>query len=44
VEAPVTRLGDRAALVAARADEEDARHGAMLVGGWRSGRRVRSGM
>ena len=27
----LARLGDRAALVAARADEEDARHGAMLV-------------
>ena len=29
-EAALARLGDRAALVAPRADEEDARHGAML--------------
>jgi hypothetical protein len=27
----IARLGDRAALVASRADEEEARHGAMLV-------------
>ena len=29
-KAPLARLRDRAALVASRADEEDARHGAML--------------
>ena len=32
-EPPVARLGDRAALMAARADEEDAWHGGMLVEG-----------
>ena len=32
-EAAVACLGDGAALVSARADEEDARHGGMLVEG-----------
>ena len=34
-EAPLARLRDRAALVASRADEEDARHGAIVdAGSW----------
>jgi len=40
-KAPLARLRDRAALVASRADEEDARHGAIVdARSWTRGARV----